>query len=174
MTRVAQYIDPRVWIFNLAALVLVSGCALNTEEEVQDIVAGWLSLEALAYFESKSDCTAAVFRVQDTVFSEAVTRTEDVRFGLQAIKSGATVAFAVPDMSPNEMSSRITSYDLPEGIGIISSGMGAKACMSEDLQRRFFAALSAPSSVMIFDTSSNALAVLRPEAKTLYFLRGAV
>lgn len=173
-SRLAPYIRHLVLGFNLAALALLTGCAKDTEEDVRTTLSSWVALAETVYFSSKGDCTAGLFKTQRTGFSEAVVHVRGVRGGLQALKTGATVAFDVSRLSPNEVSQQITSANLAEGIAVISSGAGGRRCMSDDIADRFYGALTAPSSVMIFDTAANALAVLRPELGLLFFARGDV
>lgn len=156
------------------ALLWLAGCTLDEEQTVRDRLDTWLSLKETVYFESKSDCTAGLFRTAYPDIKSAAARVTSVGEGLTVLSTGQPVAFAVPDLSPAEVSEGITSVNLPEGVGVITSGLGGRKCMDETMIRRFAAALTAPDAIMIFDTTENALAILRPAQRLVFFTRGAV
>lgn len=161
-------------IFNVVIALLVTGCAKDDEADVRDIISAWIALKGTIYFQSQSGCTAALFRTDRVALSSEIVRVKNVPSGLSALQQGATVAFDVPDLSPSQVSEQITTANLAEGIGVISSASGGRRCMNDDMVNRFYGALTTPTAVLIFDTKSNALAVMRPELDLIFFTRGDV
>lgn len=174
MARSGLQIRHRLWVFNVAAFVLVTACSKDSEADVRELLSGWVHLNDTVYFKSQGSCSAGVFQTDTGEFTEAVVHVTGIRAGLAALRLGATVAFDVPNLNPNQVSEQITSTNLPEGIAVISSGVGGRRCMSDDVARRFFAALTAPEAILIFDTMENVMAVVRPDVGLLYFSRGDV
>ena len=142
------------------ALTGLVGCAMDKEDEVRARVGDWVSLGETSYFKSTMDCTAGVFDVEGVRITSLISKARSVATGMTLLKNGEAVAFDVKGLSPNAVSEQIMSKDLPQGIGVLSSGVAGKNCMSQTVREAYLRALLNPGSVLMFDPDGNVMAVL--------------
>jgi len=160
--------------FVALALTGLAGCAMDDEEDVRAQVGNWVTLGDTSYFKSTMDCTAGVFAVEGTRITSLIAKARSVATGMTLLKDGTAVAFDVKGLSPNAVSEQIMSKDLPQGLGVLSSGIAGKNCMSDPVKDAYLRALLDPDSVLMFDPDGNVMAVLDRSNATLYYARGTV
>lgn len=160
----------------LAALALIglAGCAMDKEEEVRAQIGDWVKLGETGYFHSTMSCTAAVFRVKGLRITSLISKARTVGTGMTLLKQGNAVAFDLKGLSPNAVSEEIMTIDLAQGIGVLSSGVAGKDCMSADVKRAYLRALLDPEAVLMFDPNGNMMAVLDRRRKWMFYARGTV
>jgi hypothetical protein len=156
------------------ALTGLAGCAMDKEDEVRARIGDWVTLGDTSYFKSTMDCTAGVFDVEGVRITSLITKARSVATGMTLLKEGEAVAFDVKGLSPNAVSEQIMSKDLPQGIGVLSSGISGKNCMSDPVKNAYLRALLDPDSVLMFDPDGNVMAVLDRSNEKLYYARGTV
>ncbi|NRB17362.1 MAG: hypothetical protein HRU33_07240 [Rhodobacteraceae bacterium] len=156
------------------ALTGLAGCAMDKEDAVRARVGTWVNLGDTRYFKSSMDCTAGVFDVEGSRITSLITKARSVATGMVMLKDGEAVAFDVKGLSPNAVSEQIMSKDLPQGIGVLSSGIAGKNCMSKPVKAAYLRALLDPDSVLMFDPDGNVMAVLDRRNERLYYARGTV
>lgn len=156
------------------AFVGVAGCALDREADVRVRLDGWVSIGDTVHFKSAIDCTAGEFVLRQPRIKSKVAVVDTVDEGLRLLQQGWAVGFDVPGQSPSEVSETISFRNLPEGIGVLASGVSAKECMSDEMRSRYLAALTTTDAVLVFDTTDNALAVVDHGARLVFFMRGSV
>ncbi|WP_146344736.1 hypothetical protein [Falsiphaeobacter marinintestinus] len=164
---------PRVALA-IAAIATLAGCAMDSEAKVRTQLGAWVNLGETVYFESRMDCTAALFKTRSTTARASVSMVRTLPDGLRLISAGETVGFDLPAQSPNAISQQVMSADLPNGLGLVSSGISGKNCMSDTVQRAYLTALTSDNSIMIYAPSTNALAVLDVQQGQVFFARGDV
>ncbi len=155
-------------------VVGLSGCAQDRESAVRAELGQWLALGDTSYFDSSLECTAGVFALEGIEIRDTIPVVRTIKKGMRLLGEGTAVAFDVPDVSPTSVSEAIMSANLPGGLGILSSGVAAKNCMTDEVQHSYLAALTAADTVLFFDPSGNALAVLDRTHKRAFFARGSV
>lgn len=160
----------------LVSLALAGCLALDKEEEVRAEVADWVFLAKTRIFVSKPTCTVAIFdTISSGVRTQGVRTATDLRAGLKLIQQGRTVAFDIPDITPNAVSEGLMSISLSEGMGMVSSFVGpSQSCMDDQFQVDVYYALTVPESLTIYDPTSNALMLLHRPTQLLFFMRGNV
>lgn len=156
------------------AVAGLAGCAMDDEAQVRAELGRWVEPGATLYFESRLACTAARFEVRSSELHPSVEVVRHLEDGLRLVAAGRSVAFHLDGKSPTAISEEVMSADLPGGIGLLSAGVGGKDCMDEAEQIRFFAALHDPSVVMVYAPATNALALLDPNQREVFFVRGDV
>lgn len=164
---------PRVALA-VAVIAALAGCAMDSETKVRDELGAWVNLGETVYFESRMDCTAALFKTRSTTVRASVNMVRTLPDGLRLIGAGETVGFDLAKQSPNAISEQVMSADLPNGLGLVSSGISGKNCMTDTVQRAYLTALTSDNSIMIYAPSNNALAVLDVQQGQVFFARGDV
>ncbi|NIZ60111.1 hypothetical protein DL239_03865 [Sedimentitalea sp. CY04] len=156
------------------ALTALAGCAMDSEDEVRARVGDWVSLGDTTYFKSTMDCTAGVFKVDGVRVTSLISKARSIATGMTLLKEGDAVAFDVKGLSPNAVSEQIMTRDLPQGIGVLSSGIAGKNCMTDQIKEAYLRALLDPDSVLMFDPDGNVMAVLDRRNSKIYYARGTV
>jgi len=156
------------------ALLGLAGCALDSESEVRARLDGWVTLGETEYFESEMGCTAGAFELRQSRFKSKVASVDTVEEGLRLLQQDWAVAFDLPGLSPSEVSEVISSRNLSEGIGVLASGVSSRDCMSDEIRRRYLAAVNAADSILVFDTTDNAMAIVDRVSRVVFFVRGSV
>lgn len=173
MTGARPY--PRgLWRPAALALLGLAACALDREAEVRAQLGGWMPLGDTLYFESKLECTAGVFATQADFLQGKVRTVSTLHDGLAALGKEATVAFELEGMTPDQVSQAVMSADLPKGLGVLSSGLSARACMDEDTKSAYLGALKSPAALLVFAPENNALVILDRDGRQVFFARGDV
>ncbi|WP_438991262.1 hypothetical protein [Lentibacter sp.] len=159
----------------LAALAVLAGCELDTEESLKKQLSARLYILEVMHFTSKSSCTAAVFTLALGEFRKPYPLAETLDSALARVRDQKQVQFALEGLSPNEITEAIMSRDLPNGLGLISAGIGpARDCMDARIARGYHRVLLSPVSQMVYLPEENALMILYPPEKLAFFLRGNV
>lgn len=169
--------NARLWVA-LAALAVLPGCfALDEEPALRDEVAQWVFLAQTRGFTSRRTCTAASFDVisDQLRVTGGPVRVTSVREGVQALKAGRAVAFDLPGRSPAEISEEVSSLDLPQGLGLISSVVGpSRSCIAKVFATDLHRVLMSPDTLMVYDPGGNAVLFLYRPMPVVFFLRGNV
>lgn len=152
----------------------LAACALDTEAEVRARLDGWLMLGETLHFDSTRDCTAGLFALSGRSHRAGLIVARSLRDGVTWVRSGRAVAFDMPGRSPTGISEALTTADLPNGLGVLSSGVSAAGCMSETVKSAYVAALNETGGLLIFDTRDNALAIVTADRTQVFFARGGV
>jgi len=159
----------------LGAVVLLGGCELDTEESLKKKLSARLYILETMHFTSKSSCTAAVFTLALGEFRKPYPLAETIDRALERIRAQKHVQFALEGLTPNEITEAIMSRDLPNGLGLISAGIGpASDCMDQRISRGYHRVLLSPASQMVYMPEDNALLIVYPPEKLAFFLRGNV
>ena len=159
----------------LAALAVLAGCALDTQESLKKQLSARLYILEVMHFTSKSSCTAAVFTLALGAFRKPYPQARSIDSALERIRGQNQVQFQLDGLSPNEITEAIMSRDLPHGLGLISAGIGpARDCMDARIARGYHRVLLSPLSQMVYLPQDNALLILYPPEKLAFFLRGNV
>jgi hypothetical protein len=164
-------------LLGAAALALTgrAGCAMDSEEAIRAEVSAWVNPGETLYFDSSMDCTAAQFEVPNLVGDKsALAYATRCAKGLEALQQGRAVAFDVPGQSPNAVSEQVMTQDLPQGLGVLSSGISGKNCMTGGVKAAYLSALLDPDAVLFFHPETDGMAVLDRSNRRLYFVRGNV
>lgn len=163
----------------LAGLVmlLVSGCALDDEEELRSYLKNWLFVAQTKHFKSKSNCTVAVFHLaSSSLRSKSPRKVKSYREAVDYIRKNRAVTFDMPGVPPSELSEGVMSLDLSNGLGMVSSGVGPfQDCLKEGpIQNGFYAVLTSVHAITIYDPNANALIMVYPPEDLVLFMRGNV
>lgn len=162
----------RLAITLISLLSLLTGCALDKEEELRAQLGDWVTLGDTYFFSSTSSCTAAVFHAESTRISSLLEPARSVDTGLKMLAEGQSVVFKVGGKSPNALVEAIMSRDLPHGIGVLNSGLAGVNCMSELVKSIYHQAIMNPASRMAFIPEGRAVLVVDPQAKAVIYVRG--
>ncbi|WP_164727008.1 hypothetical protein [Shimia sediminis] len=152
----------------------LAGCAMDSEAAVRDELGQWVAIGATLHFDSRLSCTAARFETLSPHLLVGVRVASDLRDALQDISAGHSVAFAFANQSPTAVSEMVMSADLPDGLGLLSAGVGGKDCMDDAEQARYVAALNDTRVMMIYSPRTNAVTLLDPTRNEVFFVRGDV
>lgn len=166
----------RLLAIGLCVLAL-AGCRLDREAALSEELARWISVAEVLEFRSRATCTGAVFRLKDTVISDRLTKATSVETAVHYLRADRPVVFKLLDTSPNEVSERIMTASLEQGLGMLSNGVGpAQRCLSDRAGLAFYAAIMSPEAVMIYDPGGNSLTLVHVQSKVplAIFLRGNV
>lgn len=156
----------------LGAGMALSACSLDQETEVRSQIAQWVSLGDTLYFYSRVNCTAALFDIKATRITSMIKKARTVEAGMRSIEQGQAVAFEIAGMSPNRVSETIMTENLPQGLGVLSSGIAGRACMAQEMEVAYFNALLDPTSVMIFEPQEKFMGVFDRRNRRLFYSRG--
>ena len=146
----------------LAALMTLTSCARHTEDAARALVSQWFELGETLYFESKSKCTAAVYRVRTGDVKSRVPLFASVDAVSANGQQDRAFALTVPDTSADALFIQLMNADRPTGVAIQAAGIEARNCMTEKARNTFYAALTVQPSVLVFSPGDGAFAVLDP------------
>lgn len=162
-------------IMSLAFLSLLALSACGEDEtDIRAEVARVLSPTTLVHFDSTADCTVAVYATNLDEVKSSVVSVSSVDEALRRIKQGDPVLFDHPDVSPNVISREIATKAREIGITVVSSGVGGRACMSEEIQRAYREALTRNSAALILNMQREAIILLDRDARQIFYVRGDV
>ncbi|KIC11495.1 hypothetical protein RA19_05480 [Leisingera sp. ANG-M1] len=163
----------RILISLLSGFFLLTGCTLDKEEEVRMLLSEWTEIGETFFFESSSSCTAAVFHTSEAPrITSLLDRARSVETGMKMLAGGKPVVFRVSGKSPNAVTEAIMSRNLPQGIGILNSGLAGVNCMNEVVKGVYYRAILNPESNLVFVPESHAMVVLDKQAMAMIYVRG--
>ncbi len=155
----------------ISTLFLLSGCALDKEEELRVQLSEWVMLGDTYFFESNGTCTAAVFHTENPRISSLLPPARSVDTGLKMLAEGQPVVFKVGGKSPNALVESIMSRDLPHGISVLNSGLAGVDCMSELVKSIYHQAIMNPTSRMAFIPEGHGVMIVDAQAKAVIYVR---
>lgn len=153
-------------------LLVVAGCAKQKEEDIRTRLGNWVNLGETLYFYSSAGCSAAVFGLKSTRISSTVARARTLQKGQKALELKQPVFFDIKGESPHSVTEQLMNASLHKGIGLISSGIAAKSCMTETLQAYYLRALLDENADLVFDPEDAAMIVVDGENRWLFYARG--
>ena len=160
------------------SLLLLTACrALETQATALERAGAWVFPGEVVWFHARRDCAVLVI----TTLSDQLKATGgpvlvgSVGAALPRLEARQTVAFNMPGLTPNDVSQRLMSRDLPTGLGLLGSFLNpAKRCLDEAGGLAVQRALLSPDAVLIFDPAARALGLFHRSEGRLYFLRTGV
>lgn len=161
----------------LWALVLLAltGCGpMDDADTVRQAAQRWVFAGQVSQVLSERDCTAARLTLSSDQlrYSGGAVVVNTVRSGLPYLEAGRAVAFVVPGATPNQVSERLMSIRLFEGLGLLGSFLGpGRRCMDEDMADAAYHALMSPDVVMIYDPESYAILLMSKPDRSAFYLR---
>ncbi len=158
----------------VTVLVSLAGCIKQNEQTLRQQLSGWLKLGDTQYFYATSRCSAAVFALKSLRVNSLVKRARSMPSGMKLIARGEPVVFAIEGQSPTDVTQQIMSYDLHSGLGVVSSGLSGKNCMTDPLRSAYFDALINPDADLIYNPEDHAILVVDPDNKRLFYVWGKV
>ncbi|EBA16526.1 lipoprotein, putative [Roseobacter sp. SK209-2-6] len=157
----------------LAICILpLAACTLDQEDELRAQLDPWVTLGDTFYFSSSSTCTAAIFHAQSARVSSLLEPARSVNTGLQMVAEKRPVVFKVGGKSPNAVVEDIMSKDLPNGLGVLNSGLAGVNCMTDREKSIYYRAIMNPKAQLAFLPKENAVMVVDPGAMAVIFVRG--
>lgn len=160
-------------LYLLSALMILSACALDKEEALRSQLSAWVELGETYFFQSSSSCTAAVFHTAENPrLTSLLEHARSLNTGMQLLEAKQPVVFAISGKSPNAVTEDIMSRDLPQGLGVLNSGLAGVSCMSDLVKSIYYQAIRNPTSQLLFVPDSNAMVVLDKQAMALIYVRG--
>ncbi len=166
----AQHI--RRFLHVLPVGIVLTGCAMDTEDAVRAQLGSWLSLGETLFFNSSRECSAGLFVAPSNRMRKVVQTVHSVRDGLHVMTLDSVVAFEIPGRSPTQVTEDIMTADLPTGLGFLNSGIAARNCMDEQVAAAYYEVLTTLGGVLIFDPETRGLAILDRDANRVFFARG--
>ena len=136
----------RAGLLTLAGLLGLAGCTLDSEAELRARVEQYLGLGALVYFDSQSECSAAIFESRQDVIKAPVSVVRSAADGLRLLRAGKVVGFDSPAYSPNAVSEALGDGVVTMGVGYAAYAVAAKPCMSAEMTDQFVATLNDPGA----------------------------
>ncbi|MCT4559679.1 MAG: hypothetical protein N4A61_16655 [Pelagimonas sp.] len=161
----------------MVCLSLTACQQLDEEEALRAQLKEWLFLAQTKHFNTKTTCTTAVFELASNAIRSSGPRVvTDLREAVTYLKKERAVLFDLPGMTPSEISEGVMSLDLPTGLGLVSSGVGPYLdCLEEGpIMNGFYAVLTSPETITIYDPAQNALLMIYPPESVALFMRGNV
>ena len=158
----------------MLALAGLVGCALDREAMVRAQLDQWVELGDTTYFESSTDCTLGMFEVETVDLSPDLQRVPSVRQGLLLLGHDLAVAFDIEGRPPTQISEDVMRADRHKALGLLSSGIAAKNCMTPKVTQSYVTALRSEQAILIFDPTNNALAVLDRLGGRIFYARSGV
>ncbi len=161
----------------IMTLVLgVSGCARDHEDAMRAKLNQWFFLGDLKYFKSQMRCTAAVYQLRVNETRRSLPVQTDV-FAAKAIFSvTGLVAFRVDGHSPNDLTDTLLlSGRGTFGKQALGSAAQAVPCFKGTRADKWIrAALTRPGATLAYDSASEGVMVLDPEARLVFYVAGDV
>ncbi|MCF6232290.1 MAG: hypothetical protein L3J36_04200 [Rhodobacteraceae bacterium] len=162
-----------VVVSSLLSLVL-SGCVLDDEAAVRRQLAGWVVLGDTTYFKSQRQCTAGLFHTKGRNIKSEISKVRSIGQALRLIGKGRAVAFRLEGMTPGEVHKQLDLANRTIGLGMLTSGLGGRNCLTPALQDEFALALQGQDVIVLYDPKNHALALFERASKRVFYARGDV
>ncbi|MBT8155549.1 hypothetical protein KMP13_17085 [Epibacterium ulvae] len=153
-------------------LLVIAGCSKQKEDDVRTRLSDWVNLGETLYFYADIGCSAAVFDLKSTRISSTVTRARTLQKVQRVLDEDLPVFFDIKGESPNSVTEQLMNVSLHRGIGLVSSGVAAKNCMTKTLQTYYRQALLDENADLVFDPEEQAMIVVDSENRWLFYARG--
>lgn len=156
----------------LTAAMALGACERHGETEVRSLLTGWFDLGETLYFKSKLGCTAAVFKVSSDMVKSALVLEDNLERGIYRHREGGLMALRVAGANANQVANTLMTIDKGLGLAVLAANTQALDCMNDKAKATFFKGLSAPHSVLVYDTDQRAVALLVPTEGLVLFASG--
>lgn len=157
-----------------AMLFVLGACALDKPGSARAFADRWIHVDAQTYFTSRRGCTVAVYRLTSGGLRSGAARVFDLRQGLMRLRAGQAVAFGDVTGTPDALSQAIMSTDLPLGLGMLSSVMGPRACMTDEVAQGVSRMLTTQGVTTVYDPAQNIVILLDTATRHAVLMRGAI
>lgn len=164
----------RVAVVSGVLSLVLSGCVLDDEATVRRQLAQWVVLGDTSYFKSQRQCTAGVFLTKAQNVKSRISKARSIGHALRVINKGNAVAFRVNGMTPGEVHKQLDMANRTIGLGMLTSGLGGRKCLTPALQDEFALALRRKDVVVLYDPKNHALALFERTSKRVFYARGDV
>lgn len=153
------------------ALLALAACRSETEAQVDAQLSQWLWPEKRLYFQARSRCTVAVYRLDLPGLRAGVRQALTPREGLQDLRDGRAVAFVDPALTPDSISSAVMGMQLPSGLGLLGVAMTARDCMDDTVAQGVNRMLTTPGILTLFDPAERVLVLVDWQTRRAVFMR---
>ena len=160
----------------VSLVLLLWGCARNSEAEVRTRLEGWFYLAETLFFNSEQRCTAAAFALNEIEVRNALPVQRLPGDARASLAIQGRTALQIEGYSPN---------DLIEGLLMMGNGALGKEALAAGAQgaaclagrgatAAFQAALTQVGATIAYDRDLDGLIVLDPAQGRLFFIAGDV
>ncbi len=164
----------RVAVVSGLLSLALSGCVLDDEAAVRRQLAQWVALGDTMYFKSQKECTAGLFHTKAGAVKSGIGKVRSIKNALRVIDKGRAVAFRVEGMTPGEVHKQLDLANRTVGIGMLTSGLGGRNCLTSALQDEFALALRGKDVIVLYDPNNHAFALFERASKRVFYARGDV
>ena len=164
----------RVAVISGVLSLVLSGCVLDDEAAVRRQLAQWVALGDTTYFKSQKECTAGLFHTKARNVKSRISKVLSISHALRVIDKGHAVAFRLEGMTPGEGHTQLDLANRTVGIGMLTSGLGGRNCLTPALQDEFALALRRKDVFVLYDPKNHALALFEQASKRVFYARGDV
>ncbi len=158
----------------LAAILALSGCAMDDEAQFREIVASWLDVGEQQFFESKFSCTAAIYTATTDEIDPSVTLASSIEEGVEVMEADEVIAFDDTSRSPNDVIDAVDAEHIGMAPAMIAAGISGKQCMPENFRKAFLSASADAGSILVVDQDNTLMAILDRANLRVYAVRGDV
>ncbi|NNE82165.1 MAG: hypothetical protein HKN18_17985 [Silicimonas sp.] len=155
---------------------ILAACSRDSDDGLRARLDQWFFLGETVYFKSQMRCTAAMYDLTIPTPRPSLPVQSTPNQAKNAFDGGEVSALQMPGYSPNDL----TDAMLLEGRGTmgkesLAAGAQAVPCFEGSPARtRLRDALTRPGATMVYDRGTDALIILDPEARLLFYVAGDV
>lgn len=164
-----RHIRPLGAALCLAALV---ACARDSEAAQRGRLAGWVSLGQTLSFKARRNCAVGLYAVVTGTVKSALPLTDSAPAMRRALGARGVAALALPGQGGDAVLLAIVNHDRATGMAMRRAALEARACMNEETEARFRAALDSPGTVVGWDAGTRSLMLMAPAAGWLMLVAG--
>ncbi|MEQ8898076.1 MAG: hypothetical protein RID23_13390 [Roseovarius sp.] len=155
-----------------AALVAFSACVREDEAAMRERLEQWFALGETAYFQSRGDCVAGVFRLAGPDVGAAMPVTGSVPEMLWALPRQGRAALDADGVAPDDALVTLVNEARTTGMAMRRAGLEARSCMDDGAEGAFRRALLSPDAMLAYDSESGTVMVMDTRRDLLFAAMG--
>lgn len=150
--------------------MLLLSCTQDSEAAVRARLGALVALGDTLHFDSRSTCTAGMFDAAGVTPKSPVRLVRSGREAWDLARRGQVIGFDIEGWSPSDISARLREVDREMGIGVVLAGVGARGCLTAEVETAYVAALKSLETLMIWDGEARTLVLLDRAARRVFYL----
>lgn len=154
------------------AMLSLTACKRSSEADMRDVLQGWAPIGETISFAAERGCAAGLFELVDGRIASKMRVADSVREAAMVLRGQGAVAIDDVRLSPEGAIEALIEADRAAGMGMRMAGLEARACMDDEAQGAFVAALVAPRAVLMVGRDQRILALMDVDAGVLIAAMG--
>ena len=157
----------------LASLMALGGCNMHREGALRSDLSAWFQLGDTLAFESRRNCTAAVFRARNNSVSPDLALKASPPDAQDVYRTTGLAAIAASGASPHDLTdAMLLTPDGAFGKQALAAAALVGPCLDTTLAAEFGNAMTRRGALLAYSAELGGVMVLDHDARKLFFAAG--